>query len=817
MKKIKLLIVAMLLVFVTSVIQFANAEVYVGNIEDECVYTLSDTIYDEETGKLAYQKVSYNKNTYKTTNCTDLDASGGSVDVSNDAQYLFIPAKYIDFTESTLFSMKYRNNGVKKIALHAEYAAGISQGGVDYKAGYKFVCVNALSTAESWNVSNSKSVDGYDVLSVQFGSYANEIYDCHLVGFRLYFDYGLQVDSYREFEIFGYEVHETGIIPTFASDPKPTRVAKITSPDVEIKDNSFVVNQTATINAKILDYTIDSDQLVLGVNLSDKAKITVKLDNEVVSTAEYGFGDHFINLSLDKETYSDLQMVFEGTNTVVKLKSFEFLAKPYIDSFSGSNFTITENNGVSVVSYDFKTGWNKISAPIRKYNPDYDFLRIEFNLNLPVVMGIMIDDTYIRNHWSYTDPLAAGSYSFLYDISKLAISNSSSINIYLDPAVTGYAGVEGTKEVTFTNVQLISSEDMPKATITVDEKFEFTYDGKGKEATGATSNSGGKITYEYKTEDSSDEYYDSALPVDAGVYDVRVISPLTEEYGKTYAYSKLIINKASVSKPEASALKVDYENSKVYFDGAVYAVATDEEFNNPILSGGYVSCGMTLYFKYIESNNFYASDASSIVLDDQEAKFEVAINYKKEMTNITIPDSVEYSINGLNWTTGSDKRIGLEPGKIYLFRTKATDNSFASEITYIAVNPRVMLEENLVLESTTKNSITLQKIEGAEYKLSDTVWQDSNVFEGLKEGSKVIVYMRMKGTDTAYASEEVILEVTVGTMPDENPEPTPNPSNPSVTPEEPKGCGGSFVGSFFALIALGGVVFYVRNKKEEVM
>ena len=38
---------------------------------------------------------------------------------------------------------------------------------------------------------------------------------------------------------------------------------------------------------------------------------------------------------------------------------------------------------------------------------------------------------------------------------------------------------------------------------------------------------------------------------------------------------------------------------------------------------------------------------------------------------------------------------------------------------------------------------------------------------------------------------------------DENPEPTPNPSDPSVTPEEPKGCGGSFIGSFFALIALG--------------
>ena len=227
---IKIVVTSFLILCTLCLGSTTKASVYVGNIETESFYTLSDTLYDEETGKVSYQKVSYSKNTYLTTNCTELDASGGSVDVSNDAQYVFLPIRYLTCTDNTTFSMKYVNNGVKRIAVHAEYAAGISKGGVDYKAGYKFVCVNALSNADSWNLSTSKSIDGYDVLSILFGNYAVTIDDFQLVGFRLYFDYALEVDSYREFEIYGYEVHEADTIPSFASDPKPARVSKLTSP-----------------------------------------------------------------------------------------------------------------------------------------------------------------------------------------------------------------------------------------------------------------------------------------------------------------------------------------------------------------------------------------------------------------------------------------------------------------------------------------------------------------------------------------------------------------------------------------------------------
>ena len=113
--------------------------------------------------------------------------------------------------------------------MHAAYSAGVSEGGVDYQAGYKLVCMNALSDAVSWNVSFGKSVDGYDVFTVQFGGYAEEIFDISFIGFRLYFDYGLTVTETREFEVLGYEIHESDVIPAFASDPKPIRVGKLSS------------------------------------------------------------------------------------------------------------------------------------------------------------------------------------------------------------------------------------------------------------------------------------------------------------------------------------------------------------------------------------------------------------------------------------------------------------------------------------------------------------------------------------------------------------------------------------------------------------
>ena len=147
MKKIKMLIAMAIftIVFINLLPASAASDVIcTGDNVPNSVYTLSDTVYDEETGKVAYQKISYSKNTYQTTMCTELDATGQSIEVSPDAQYVFIPARYLNMTDYTCLSIKFANAGVQKVYLHAEYNAGVSKGGVDYESGIKFVCLDIL-------------------------------------------------------------------------------------------------------------------------------------------------------------------------------------------------------------------------------------------------------------------------------------------------------------------------------------------------------------------------------------------------------------------------------------------------------------------------------------------------------------------------------------------------------------------------------------------------------------------------------------------------------------------------------------------------
>ncbi len=769
MSKIKLLIITFVMILAFNFIQIAKANVCVGNVEGDTVYTLSDTLYDEDSGKLAYQKISYSKNTYTTTTATELDAAGGSVDVSNDAQYVFFPARYLDFTSNTKVSFKYKNSGVEKIVVHAEYSAGISEGGVDYKAGYKLVCMNALSSAASWNVSYSKSVDGYDVFTIQFGLYAKEIFDISFTGFRLYFDYGLNVTDTRKFEVFGYEIHESEVIPSFASDPKPIRVGKLRSDDVVIENNTFTVNGTVKVSANILDSKSGYEYLAVTFRVKNDAKIVFKLDGEIIDENTYEKGTYTVNLSLNGEQYSLLEMDFEAIDTMVVMKEFVFKGKPYLDPFSGSGYTISTENSITTVKYTYKTGWYNIIAPIREYNTDYSLLHLEFELAQPLIMGIMIDDTYLVNHWSKVIT-EAGNHSLVFDVSEFNITSSSALIIYLDPAVSGYDGTDGEKTITFTKVEFAKAPELPKANLIVDSLFEFDYDGKTKQASGATTDSGAEIYYEYKLEGLSDKYYDTTLPVNAGRYDVRIVSPKTEEYALTYAYSKLVINKVMAAKPTESIFDIDYLNSKIYFDSSIYLVCVDEALTKPLSNGSYVSPGATLYFKVMESNNTFESELATYTLTKNEEVVDVAINYKYERTVGIIPNTVEYSTNGLVWTTGEDKRVSLDAGKIYLFRVKATEESFAGVITYLAIPQRQVNTAKLEVESTTKTSVTLVLIDGAQYKIVDANgdvfydWDEVNEFTDLDYGSTITVYMRFAGTSTTYASEEVAIELTLGDL-----------------------------------------------------
>ena len=770
MKKIKLLIALSFLTLLLANIlpvKASSGEVYAGNATSSSVYTLSDTVYDEETNKVAYQKVTYSKNTYATTTCSQLDAAGDSVEVSNDAQYVFFPARYVNLTESTVVSFKYKNSGVKRIYLHAEYYAGVSQGGVDYSPGYKFVCVNAISSEDAWNVTPSKSVDGYDVTTILFGNYAKTIYDFTLTGFRLYFDYGVNVTEERSFEVFGYEVHEENQIPTFTTDPKPTRISKLTSNDVTIKNNTFTVDSNAIVSAKIYDYTSENYKLKINFTLTEKTHIDFRLDDITVLSKQYGKGEHTVYLELTEDSYSSVEMEFTTSKeTTIKVKAIEFLAPATVDVFSGSGFNVTKDGDNIVVNYSYKSGYNKLSAAIRNYNDDYQYLRLKFSLSHPIIVGVYIDDVSVRSHWTYKDPLAVGEHELLIDISSVDIDSSSSVVIYLDPPVEADSGIAAEKTVVFTEVTLLNADDLPKAEINVLDEFEYNYDGKTHDVTGVTTDSLLPLVYEYKLEEESDEAYTTDKPVDAGVYTVRITSPfnITSDriFGKTYAYSKIIINKVSVDTPSLDAITIDYANNKLVYDSKEVLVSLDQNYTNVIASGSYVTYGMTLYFKYIESNNYYESGTAVVTLNNKENAFNVTIDYLDESTLENIPATVEYSTDGLNWISGENKPVKLNPKMIYVFRTKATDSSFASDKVYLAIPARPTTDINVELYDTDYDSITLKENPNLEYRLENTEWQDTGYFSGFAFKEIVYIYVRVKSTETSFASEEICISVKVG-------------------------------------------------------
>lgn len=734
MKKIKLLI--MLLVLTLAFVNLAKV-----SASEESAYTISGTVIDEETNELAYQKVTYSTNTYKTMNVEDTDAIGQGVEVSRDAQYVFLPARYNICTDSTNVSIKFKNNGVERIYLHAEYAAGISDGGVDYEAGYTFVCVNALPD-KAWNAKGSKSVDGYDVVSVEFGSYAAKIHDFQLVGFRLYFDYGLEVNSTREFEIFGVDVHEGGTTPSFASDPKPTRVTALTSEDTEIVKNAFNVDIYATVTGKIKDYKTDYYKLAIDFTLDNTAKITFKLDGNVaLAQTEYKKGNHKVELNLTEEDYELLEMVFFAIEAKVKVNSIDFYTKPYLGSLSGSSaFMVTEEDGVRTVKYSYKNGYSYLDAPVRNYNTDYDYLKLNFTLSQPVVLGIQVvkgsSEEYLRSHWDHKEPMAVGSHELLFNITEFDMDNAA-IRFYFDPPVESTTGTDGETVVTFTNLEFVNSDEFPKATIVVNPIFEFNYDGNEHAASGATTNSGAELTYEYKLEGTSDEFYSDALPIDGGRYDVRITSPLIGTYGLTYAYAKLIINKIDSSTPSKSVVTVNYENNTISYDESLYLVALDENFKEVVLSGSYVLPNTKLYYKQIETTNYKESAAGSFDLASKANKFDVTLDSTNKQTVEIIPETVEYSTDGLTWFNGSGEKLTLEAGYIYLFRTKATSSTFASDLTYLNLDEtvEVELDKEEVEEEVLNMDITYTNASSEEYQREYVVTNYDELYRALNNTS----------------------------------------------------------------------------------
>lgn len=196
--------------------------------------------------------------------------------------------------------------------------------------------------------------------------------------------------------------------------------------------------------------------------------------------------------------------------------------------------------------------------------------------------------------------------------------------------------------------------------------------------------------------------------------------------------------------------------------------------NNKASNGGYT---IDLYKKQLAT----ADTSVTIKYKGKTAKVEISVQkrdvqmpnaseiaYSATANTITIQGLVnaEYKISDGIWQD-SNTFGGLDAGKTYkiTIRYKETDAQNASDSVDIEITTAKGLQgtilESQILVTLSPTSITVQPIAGAEYRLDNGEWQDSNVFADLTPGQKYDVKVRRKETATLNPSAETTKTYTL--------------------------------------------------------
>ena len=124
-------------------------------------------------------------------------------------------------------------------------------------------------------------------------------------------------------------------------------------------------------------------------------------------------------------------------------------------------------------------------------------------------------------------------------------------------------------------------------------------------------------------------------------------------------------------------------------------------------------------------------------------------------TTITLDgfEGYEYSIDGVNFQDNTTF-TNLIPNTKYTFyqRIKETSDTYASRVSnpeniYTLKKNNTTEPEEIQTEEITATSVTLVAIEGYEYSIDGTNFQDNNVFDGLAPNTEYTFYQRTKETD----------------------------------------------------------------------
>jgi hypothetical protein len=177
----------------------------------------------------------------------------------------------------------------------------------------------------------------------------------------------------------------------------------------------------------------------------------------------------------------------------------------------------------------------------------------------------------------------------------------------------------------------------------------------------------------------------------------------------------------------------------------------------------------TFYARFLETTTHLLSESSpgtviTTLKADQDAP-DAPVSDNISATSVTLKEiqGAEYKMDEGEWQDGASF-TGLDPAATYTFyaRLKETDTQFPSPASQGTVITTLQAEQDAphapILHSKSAHAITLQEIQGAEYKMNDGEWQDSATFTGLDPITEYTFYARFAETTTKFASP-----VSIGT------------------------------------------------------
>lgn len=219
------------------------------------------------------------------------------------------------------------------------------------------------------------------------------------------------------------------------------------------------------------------------------------------------------------------------------------------------------------------------------------------------------------------------------------------------------------------------------------------------------------------------------------------------------------------AKPSSPTLK-EKTNNRIEIEGTAgyeYSIDGSNWVTDPVFTDLKPNTVYSIYCRVSETDTHYSSEVSEALtvttLKNTAGKPIAPVLSSKTDSSVTLTINAgyEYSIDGTTWQEAALFN-GLSPNTEYTFyqRIAETDTFYASEksngLKVLTLKKTVSAPSAPTLQTKTVTSVTLTPVNGYEYSMDGTTWQDDNTFNGLKVNTEYTFYQRIKETETSYVS-----------------------------------------------------------------